>query len=55
MPQDKAQSCQGRAIRNTTRDSLCRWQQEINFAFNLSPPCEVETGLGGDKPPLSFY
>ena len=53
MPQDKTQSCQGRAIRNATRDSLCRWEQEINLPVNLSPPCEVETDLGGDNCPLS--
>lgn len=27
----------------------------MNLPFNLSPPCEAETDLGGDKSPVSFY
>lgn len=54
MPQGKT-LCQGTANRNATRHSFCRWEQEINLTFNLSPPCEVETDLGGNKSPLSFY
>lgn len=53
MPQGKT-LCQGTANRNATRHSFCRWEQEINLPFNPSPPCEVETDLGGDKSPLSF-
>lgn len=52
MTQEKTQACQDRAIRNATRDSLSRWEQEINLPFNLSPFCEVETE--GHKSPLSF-
>jgi len=55
MPQDKTQSCHGRAIRNVPKDSLCSWKQEIHLPFNLSPPWEVETDVGGDKSPFSFY
>lgn len=43
MTQEKTQACQDRAIQNATRDSLSRWEQEINLPFNLSPFCEVET------------
>lgn len=55
MTQEKTQACQDRAIRNATRDSLSRWEQEINFLFNLFPFYEVETDLEGHKSPLSFY